>query len=119
MLRDSSTHRPPLAELWHIAGALAALTIVTAAYEVWLGVSNPTVVGLSYLLIVLLLAAVSTLRVAVAVSVLALLTLNYFFMPPVGTLTLEDPQDWVALLVFMAASVVASRLALVARRRAE
>jgi K+-sensing histidine kinase KdpD len=47
----------------------------------WLGVSNPTVVGLSYLLIVLLVASVSTLRVAVAASVLALLTLNYFFMP--------------------------------------
>ena len=102
-----------------MAGVVTALAIVTAAYEVWLGVSNPTVVGLSYLLIVLLVAAVSTLRVAIAGSVLALCALNYFFMPPVGTLTLEDPQDWVALLVFMAASVVASRLALVARRRAE
>jgi multidrug efflux pump subunit AcrB len=35
-----------------VAGALAALAIVTAAYEVWLGVSNPTVVWLTYLLIV-------------------------------------------------------------------
>ena len=70
-----------------MAGALAALAAVTASYEVWLGVSNPTVVGLSYLLIVLLVAAVSTLRVAVATSVLALLALNYFFMPPVGTLS--------------------------------
>jgi two-component system sensor histidine kinase KdpD len=102
-----------------MAGALAALAIVTAAYEVWLGVSNPTVVGLSYLLIVLLVAAVSTLRVAIASSVLAVLTLNYFFMPPVGTLSLEDPQNWVALLVFLAVSVVASRLSLVARSRAD
>ncbi len=102
-----------------MAGALAALAIVTAAYEVWLGVSNPTVVGLSYLLIVLLAAAVSTLRVAFATSVLALLALNYFFMPPVGTFRLEDPQNWVALLVFLAVSVVASRLSLVARSRAD
>jgi len=102
-----------------MAGALAALAIVTAAYEAWLGVSNPTVVGLSYLLIVLLVAAISTLRVAVATSVLALLALNYFFMPPVGTLTLDDPQNWVALLVFLAVSVVASRLSLMARSRAE
>jgi len=102
-----------------MAGALAALAIVTAAYEAWLGVSNPTVVGLSYLLIVLLVAAVSTLRVAVAVSVLALLALNYFFMPPVGTFALEDPQNWVALLVFLAVSLVASRLSLTARSRAE
>ncbi|HSP91920.1 MAG TPA: ATP-binding protein [Vicinamibacterales bacterium] len=102
-----------------MAGALAALAAVTASYEVWLGVSNPTVVGLSYLLIVLLVAAVSTLRVAVASSVLALLALNYFFMPPVGTFTLEDPQNWVALLVFLAVSVIAGRLALVARSRAD
>jgi two-component system sensor histidine kinase KdpD len=102
-----------------MAGALAALALVTAAYETWLGLSNPTVVGLSYLLIVVLVAAVSTLRVAIATSVLALLTLNYFFMPPVGTLRLEDPQNWVALLVFLTVSVIASRLSLVARSRAD
>jgi two-component system, OmpR family, sensor histidine kinase KdpD len=112
-------HRRPLAEVWHMAGALAALAGVTAVYEVWLGVSNPTVVGLSYLLIVLLVAAVSTLRVAVSASAAALLALNYFFMPPVGTLTLADPQNWVALLVFLAVSVVAGRLSLTARSRAE
>ena len=102
-----------------MAGALAALAIVTAAYEVWLGVSNPTVVGLSYLLVVLLVAAGSTLRVAFATSALALLALNYFFMPPVGTFRLEDPQNWVALLVFLTVSVVATRLSVMARSRAE
>ena len=119
MNRNSPRHLPPFAELWHLAAALAALAIVTALYEVWLGVSNPTVVGLSYLLIVLLAAAVSTLRVAVAASVVAVLALNYLFMPPIGTFALEDPQNWVALLVFVAVSVVASRLSLMARSRAE
>lgn len=116
---NTRSHHRPLAELWHMVGGIAALAVVTAAFEVWLGVSNPTVVGLSYLLIVLVVASVSTLRVAVAASVLALLTLNYFFMPPVGTFTLEDPQNWVALLVFLAVSVVAGRLSLVARSRAD
>jgi two-component system sensor histidine kinase KdpD len=102
-----------------MAVALVALAGVTAAYEAWLGVRNPTVVGLSYLLIVLLVAAVSTLRVAVATSVHALLALNFFFLPPIGTFTIEDPQNWIALLVFLAVSVVASRLSLMARNRAE
>ena len=115
----SPTRLRPRAELGQAAGALAALAIVTATYETWLGVSNPTVVGLSYLLIVLIVAAVSTLRAAVATSVVALLALNFFFMPPVGTLTLQDPQNWVALLVFLAVSVVASRLSLMARSRAD
>lgn len=120
MTNPTNPARPRLfAELWHLAAALAALAIVTALYEAWLGVSNPTVVGLSYLLIVLLAAAVSTLRVAVAASVVAVLALNYFFMPPIGTFALDDPQNWVALLVFVAVSVVASRLSLMARSRAE
>ena len=115
----SPTRLRPRSELGQAAGALAALAIVTAKYETWLGVSNPTVVGLSYLLIVLIVAAVSTLRAAVATSVVALLAHNFFFMPPVGTLTLQDPQNWVALLVFLAVSVVASRLSLMARSRAD
>ncbi len=116
---STRSRRHPLAELSYLAGAILALAAVTAAYGVWLGVRNPMVVGLSYLLIVLLVAATSTLRVAVAASVLALPALNYFFMPPVGTFTLEDPQNWVALFVFLAVSVVASRLSLMARSRAE
>ena len=108
-----------MAELGHAAGACLSLAFVTVAYKSWLGLRNPTVLGLSYLLIVLLVAAGSTLRVAVAASVVALLALNYFFMPPVGTFTLEDPQNWVALLVFLAVSVVASRLSEQARNRAD
>ena len=95
-----------------------ALAGVTAAYEVWLGLRNPTVVGLSYLMIVLLVAAASTLRVAVATSVLAVLALNYYFLPPVGTFRLEDPENWIALLVFLIVSVVGSRLSVMARERA-
>jgi two-component system sensor histidine kinase KdpD len=92
---------------------------VTAAYKAWLGLRNPTVVGLSYLMIVLLVAASSTLRVAVTISVMAVLALNYFFLPPIGTLRLDDPENWVALVVFLVVSVVASRLSEQARIRTD
>ena len=91
---------------------------MTAAYEAWLGLRNPTVVGLSYLMIVLLVAAASTLRVAVATSVVSVLALNFFFLPPVRTLILEDPENWVALFVFLVVSYVGSRLSVMARERA-
>ena len=97
---------------------MLAIVVVTAAYAHILGLSNPTVVGLSYLMIVLLVAASATLRVAVATSVLALFSLNFFFLPPVGYLTVEDPQNWVALAVFLVVSVVGSRLSVIARERA-
>jgi two-component system sensor histidine kinase KdpD len=44
---------------------------------------------------------------------------NFFFLPPLGTLTIADPQNWVALFSFLAVSLVASRLSSVARDRAQ
>jgi two-component system, OmpR family, sensor histidine kinase KdpD len=113
-----SHHRLP-GELWHAAAGAAAVALVTAAYVGPLHVSNPTVASLSFLLVVLLMSAASTLRVAVWVSVLSVLPLNFFFMPPVGTFHLEDPLNWVALGAFLTVSVVGSRLSLVARTRAD
>jgi two-component system sensor histidine kinase KdpD len=53
-----------------------------------------------------------------AAALLADLCLNYFFMPPFGTLAIADPENWVALVVFMAVSFVASTLSAAARDRA-
>ena len=46
-----------------------------------------------------------------------MLCLNFFFLPPVGTFTIADPQNWVALFAFLAVSLVASNLSAVARAR--
>ena len=99
-----------------LAAGVAAVALATAVYR-WLGIANPTTVALSYLLIVLIVAAVSRLRVAVATSALSVLCFNFFFLPPVGRFTIADPQNWVALLVFLAVSLVASNLSAVARER--
>jgi two-component system, OmpR family, sensor histidine kinase KdpD len=96
-----------------------ALATLTAAFRLLLGVSNGTVVALSFLLVVLFVAAVTTLRVAVATSILAALTLNFVFLPPVGRLTLEDPENWVALFVFLVVGAVATRLSLRAREQTD
>jgi two-component system sensor histidine kinase KdpD len=93
-----------------------ALTGLIALY-VGLGVNNATV-PLSFLMVVLAVATISTLRLAIATSLAAMGCFNFFFLPPVGTLTIADPQNWVALLTFLAVSLVASRLSTVARARA-
>ncbi len=67
----------------------------------------------------LITAALSRLRVAVVTSAASVLCFNYFFLPPVGTWTIADAQNWVALFVFLAVSLVASRLSHVARARTE
>jgi two-component system, OmpR family, sensor histidine kinase KdpD len=71
------------------------------------------------LLVVLLVAAVSRLWVAIATSVVAMLAFNFFFLPPVGTFTIADPQNWIALFAFLVVSVVASQLSATARARAK
>ena len=34
-----------------------------------------------------------------------MLALNFYFLPPIGTFTIADPQNWVALLAFLVAAV--------------
>lgn len=97
--------------------AIGAIVLMTWVYASVLHVSNHTTVALSFLLVVLFTAAATRLRVAVLVSVAAMLCLNFFFLPPVGTLTIADPQNWVALVVFLAVSLVASNLSAAARDR--
>jgi two-component system, OmpR family, sensor histidine kinase KdpD len=84
-----------------------------------LAVTNTATVSTTYVMAVLLVATTSRLRVAVGTSVAAMLCLNFFFLPPVGTFTIADPQNWVALFAFLAVSLVASNLSAVARARTE
>jgi len=95
-------------------GALAGIVLV---YRHWLHV-NPTTVALTLLLLILLLAAEWGLRYAVVISVAATACYNFFFLPPAGTFTISDPQNWLALFVFLATAILASRLSQRARNQA-
>jgi len=44
---------------------------------------------------------------------------NYFFLPPVGTFTVTDPQNWVALLAFLLTSITGSQLSSRIRKEAD
>lgn len=101
-----------------VAGILA-LGGVILLYVKGLHVSHPLIVGFTFLLVVLLVAATARFWAAAVVSVLAMLAFNFFFLAPVGTLYLADPQNWVALFVFLTVSLVASNLSTAARARAQ
>src|SRR5471030_3130648 len=105
--------------LTRLVAALAALAFVTWAYVSWLQVTNATTVALSFLLVVLVVATTSRLWVAVATSMAAMLAFNFFFLPPIGGLTISDPHNWVALFAFLAVSLVASNLSSMARVRTD
>lgn len=98
--------------------ALAGLAVLTALYA-RLGVRDHTTVALSFLLIVLLVSTVAARWVALCASVAAFLTFNLFFLPPLGTLRVDDPGQWVALFTLLTVGLVASHLSSEVRRRTE
>ncbi len=102
-----------------LALALLSTAAITFIYVRWLHVSNPTTVSMTFLVVVLVTAATARLWVAVVTSLVAVLAFNFFFLPPVGTLTIADPHNWVALFAFLAVSLVASNLSAVARTRTQ
>ena len=101
--------------VWGLLG-IGALTLL---FSRWTPVSSPATVALSFLVVVLFVAAAARLWVAVSTSLAAMLAFNFFFLPPVGTFTIADPQNWVALIAFLAVSLVATNLSAVARARTQ
>lgn len=97
--------------------SLAGVAIITVvAYR--LVPTNATTVGFAYLLLVLVIASTWGFTEAALASFASTLTFNFFFLPPVGTFTIADPQNWVALFSFLTTSLIASRLSDKAKRRA-
>lgn len=96
--------------------AVAVLTSVMAPFG---GNINSTTVALSYLLIILLAATGFGSGPALLASIVAVLNFNFFFLPPYYTLTIADPQNWIALIAFLVTAIVAGQLSAYAQRRAE
>jgi len=71
---------------------------------------NATTVGFFYLVAILMIATAWGLVESIVASVVAMLCFNYFFFAPVGTLTVADPENWVALFAFLATALTASQL---------
>ena len=89
---------------------VSSLAGIVALYRHFSGV-NETTVALTLLLLVLVFAGSWGLRYAIGASLAATVLFNYYFLPPVGTLTINDTQNWVALFAFLGTAIYASHLA--------
>ena len=102
--------------LFRYAACLVATELVVQVYRHVVHV-NHTTVALTFLLMVLLVAAYWGFRFSVFLALLATLAFNYRFVRPFGIVTVPDPQNWVTLFAFLVTAGIASQLADRARRQ--
>ena len=104
-----------------LAGVLVAALSVAAVTGVNFPLRHTVPVvstGVLYLLAVLLVSSYWGPWLGLLTSVASAAAFNFFHIPPTGTFTVGDPQNWVALAVFFVAALVVSGLAELARGRA-
>ena len=104
----------PAKTLRFAAAVAIAVAVVALCAELR---ANATTAALFLLLAILGISTGWGLAEAMVASVVAVLGFNLMFLPPVGKLTIQDPQNWVALLAFLVTAVTASQLSAHARRR--
>ena len=99
--------------------ALGGIVLVTILLVPFQPIVNTITVAFAYLLIVLLTATFIGRNPALLASVAATLCFNYFFLPPIYSLTISDSQNWTALAAFLITSLVAGQLSMYARQQAD
>jgi two-component system sensor histidine kinase KdpD len=109
---------PRIQRAFHLIAAPAIVALVIAFYFRVASVNNTTV-ALTLLLVIFWISAAWGLLEATIASLAAVLGFNYYFLPPVGSFEIEDPQNWVALTAFLVTSVMGSQLSARAKRRTQ
>src|SRR5579863_7967555 len=96
-------------KLYKLPAGLALIAAVIFVFYRLIPV-NGTTVALALLMAILGIATWFGLFEAIVCSLVAMLGFNFFFLPPIGTFNIADPQNWVALFAFLATSIIASKL---------
>jgi PAS domain S-box-containing protein len=73
----------------------------------------------AYLVVLLLLSLLGSFAASALLSIIAVASLNYFFVPPTLRWTIDNPQDVIAVAAFLLTSLLVARLIGDARREKE
>jgi len=118
MARRSELFRLEVAPRSRTFGLIvAALSVAATTLLIYpLRTAAPAVsLGVVYLLAVLLVSTYWGMWLGLVTSVASAAAFNFFHIPPTGQFTISNPENWVALGVFLAAAVIASTVAEIAR----
>lgn len=95
---------------------VAAVTVAASALFHILNLGN---VALLYLLPVMVSSSLFGLRPGLFAGILSSLAYNYFFLPPTGTLSVNNPENVVSIVVLLGVAFVTSQFASRVRAQAE
>lgn len=105
--------------LWDSLLALASTLFVTTLLYVFQAYSRVQNITIIYLVVVLVLASTRGLLPAILASVFAFLSFDFFLVTPLFTFTMEDPDEWLALFIFLCTAIITGQLASALRSRAQ
>ena len=91
--------------------SIAMVALTTAVAELLDPLVGVNAIDLIYLVPVLAAATLFGLRSGLIASLASALGYNFFFLPPIYTLTVQDPQNVVTLFVLVGVAIVGSQLA--------
>ncbi|MGF7146839.1 two-component system sensor histidine kinase KdpD [Sphingomonas zeicaulis] len=109
-------HRDDLSSyLWTLA-AVALCTGIARGLVELIDLGN---VGMMFLVPVMFAAASFGLRAGLFAGVAASLAYNFFFLPPTGTLTVNNPENIISIFVLLGVALVTSQFAARVRTQAD
>ncbi len=106
----------PAAPWWGWTAGIGMVAAITGVGELMNGAA-PEALGMVYLAAVVVAASVAGLRVSMLTAALGFLAWDFFFLPPVYSITISNAHDAIALAVFALVAGVSGSLA--SRVRAE
>ncbi|TMC07927.1 MAG: DUF4118 domain-containing protein, partial [Chloroflexi bacterium] len=107
-----------IAPLRGYAAALAAVVLVSVVIGVIEARAQVANISMLYLMAVLGAATRLGRGPAITASIASFLAFNWFFVEPTHTLSVGDPKEWFALVLFLVTAVITSQLAADQRDRA-
>ncbi|HET9809980.1 MAG TPA: ATP-binding protein [Candidatus Limnocylindria bacterium] len=100
------------------AVALVAVAVVSGAIGAIEARGHIANISMLYLIVVLAAATFAGRGPAISASLSAFLMFNWFFVQPLHTFSVGDPNEWFALVTFLATATITGQLAANQRERA-
>ena len=116
MLGTRGTYQRILLGTATMLAVLAILVLVLLAFRPHLSIALPALV---FVLPAVVGTVIGGFPVGVAGAVAGFLAYDYFFLPPYGTLTVRSPQNWIALVVYVAVVLIVAQVVSQLRRARE